>query len=173
MVAGARAVLSWLVPELPRARVAWVRSALAIMAVLDVRFFLSSTDDRAGTPELFQPVVVAQWLHLPPVTDTVAQVLFLGVHLGALALLVGGFARIPAAVQHLGGAVLALTYVLWVLWGMSYGYVSHDHMAITIGVLVLLTAGTSRYGGGRAADATAGWPLRMIQVSPCSPTSAR
>ena len=164
VAAGTRRVLSWLVPELPRARVAWVRAALAVMTVLDVRFFLNATGDRGGTPELFQPVVLAQWLHLPPVTDAAAQVLFLGIHLGALALLLGGLARVPAAVQHVGGAVHALTYVLWVLWAMSYGYVSHDHMAITIGVLVLTTAGTSRYSGGAAADTAAGWPLRMVQV---------
>lgn len=164
IVTGARRTLGWLVPELPRARVAWVRAALAVMTVLDVRFFLNATGDRGGTPELFQPVVLAQWLHLPPVTDAVAQVLFVGIHLGALALILGGFARAPAVVQHAGGAVHALSYVLWVLWAMSYGYVSHDHMAITIGVLVLTTAGTSRYGGGAAADAAAGWPLRMVQV---------
>lgn len=47
---------------------------------------------------------------------------------------------------------------------MSYGYVSHDHMALTVGLVLLVTAGTARYGGGGAADVAAGWPLRMIQV---------
>ncbi|QOR70259.1 hypothetical protein IM660_16885 [Ruania alkalisoli] len=160
----ARRVLAWLVPALPRARVAWVRTALAVMAVLDVRYFLNSTGERGGTPELFAPVLVAEWLHLPPVTDGVAQMLFVGVHVGAVAMVLGGFARVPAAVQHAGGLVLGVSYLLWVLWAMSYGYVSHDHMAIVIGMLVLPTAGTSRYGGGPTADSVAGWPLRMIQL---------
>lgn len=159
-----RAVGRWWVPELPRARVAWVRAALAVMAVIDVRFFLSGTRDRAGTPEFYDPVVVAGWLGLPPVTPAIAMALEIGVYLGALALVLGGFARVPRAIQNAGGIVFALSYVLWVLWGMSYGYVAHDHMAITIGVLLLATAGTARYGGGDAADIAAGWPLRMIQV---------
>lgn len=159
-----RAFARWWVPELPRARVAWVRAALAIMAVLDVRYFLNSTDDRAGTPEFYDPVVLARWLQLPPVTPAIADALFVGVHIGALALVIGGFARVPRLVQNVGGVVLALSYVLWVLWGMSYGYVAHDHMAITVGVVLLVTAGTARYGGGDAADVAAGWPLRMIQV---------
>ncbi|UFU06049.1 hypothetical protein [Ruania halotolerans] len=98
------------------------------MAVLDVRFFLNSTGSRGGTPDVYEPVVVAVWLHLPPVTDAVAQVLFVGVHVGAAAVVLGGFARVPAWVQHAGGVVLGVGFVLWVIWAMSYGYVSHDHM---------------------------------------------
>ncbi|WP_420113653.1 hypothetical protein [Pseudactinotalea sp.] len=159
-----RAVARWWVPALPRARVAWVRAALALMAVIDTRYFLNSTDDRAGTPEFFQPVVAARWLHLPPVTDEIASMLLVGVHLGAVAVVVGGFARVPALVQNLGGVLLGISFLLWALWGMSYGYVAHDHMAITVGLVLLMTAGTARYGGGEAADIAAGWPLRMIQV---------
>lgn len=159
-----RAFAGWWVPELPRARVAWVRAALAVTAVLDVRFFLSSTADRAGTPEFFAPVVLARWLQLPPVTEGIATALLVGVHVGAVAVVIGGFRRVPGLVQNAGGWLLAIAYVLWVLWGMSYGYVAHDHMAITVGIVLLATAGTARYGGGAAADVTAGWPLRMIQV---------
>lgn len=159
-----RAFARWWVPELPRARVAWVRAAIALMAVLDVRFFLSSTSERAGTPEFYDPVVLARWMHLPPVTEPIASALFVGIHVGALAVVAGGFRRLPALVQNLGSIVLAVCYVLWVLWGMSYGYVAHDHMAITVGVVLLATAGTARYGGGLHADVAAGWPLRMIQV---------
>lgn len=159
-----RAFARWWVPELPRARVAWVRALLAVMAVLDVRLFLASTAERALTPQFYDPVVIARWLHLPPVTQTIADVLFLAVHLGALAVVVGGFAVVPRAVQNIGGAVLAVAFALWAIWGMSYGYVSHDHMALTVGLVLLVTAGTARYGGGGAADVAAGWPLRMIQV---------
>lgn len=159
-----RAFARWWVPELPRARVAWVRAVLAAMAVLDVRFFLNSTDDRALTPEFFDPVVLARWLQLPPVTEPIAAGLLVGIHVGAIAVLAGGFRRVPALVQNLGGVALAACYGLWVLWGMSYGYVAHDHMAITVGLVLLTTAGTARYGGGDAADVAAGWPLRMIQV---------
>lgn len=162
--AGTAAFVRWWVPALPRARVAWVRAAIAVMAVLDVRYFLSSTDDRAATPEFFDPVLLARWLHLPPVTATIATALLVGVHVGAVGVLVGGFRRVPALVQHAAGALLAVAYVLWVVWGMSYGYVAHDHMAITVGVVLLTTAGTARYGDGEVADAAAGWPLRMIQV---------
>jgi hypothetical protein len=159
-----RGIIDWWVPELPRARVAWVRAALAIMAVIDVRLFLNSTGDRADTPEFFDPVMAARWLHLPPVTDEIATTLFVGVHAGAAAVVVGGFRRVPAIVQNLGGLILAVAFGLWALWGMSYGYVSHDHMAITVGLLLLATAGTARYGAGDAADRAAGWPLRTLQV---------
>lgn len=159
-----RAFAAWWVPQLPRARVAWVRAALALMAVVDVRWFLNSTDDRAGTPEFYDPVVLARWLHLPPVAEPIATALLVGVHVGAAAVLIGGFARVPRLVQNLGGVLLAISFGLWVLWGMSYGYVAHDHMAITVGLVLLTTAGTARYGGGLQADIAAGWPLRTIQV---------
>lgn len=112
-----RAFARWWVPELPRARVAWVRALLAVMAVLDVRLFLASTAERALTPQFYDPVVIARWLHLPPVTQTIADVLFLAVHLGALAVVVGGFAMVPHAVQNIGGAVLAVAFALWAIWG--------------------------------------------------------
>ena len=163
-MSAARAFARWWVPELPRARVAWVRALLAMMAVLDVRFFLASTAERALTPQFYDPVVIARWLHLPPVTQSIADTLFVAVHLGAVAVVVGGFAAVPRAVQNIGGAVLAVAFALWAIWGMSYGYVSHDHMALTVGLVLLVTAGTARYGGGDAADIAAGWPLRMIQV---------
>jgi len=134
------------------------------MAVLDVRYFLGSTTDRAGTPSFYDPILLARVLHLPPVTPSIADILYLSVHVGAGAVLIGGLARLPRMVQHGGGLVLAGAFSLWAMWGMSYGYVSHDHMAITVGIVLLTTAGTARYGSGAAADERAGWPLRMIQV---------
>ncbi len=72
---------------------------------------------------------------------------------------VGGLARLPAPVQIVGGLLLSLCYGVWAVYGMSFGYVAHDHMAIMVAMLVLPTAATCRYAD-RGGSERAGWALR-------------
>lgn len=157
------AVLRWWLPPVPRARVAVVRATIGVFALLDALFLLRSPRDRAHTPEFYDPVPLAQLLHLPPPTDATAFLTLAGIALGALGLVIGGRRALPAAVQHSGGVLLGVSYLLWCLWGVSFGYVAHDHTAIVVAVAVLPTAGTCRYGQAGRSEA-AGWSLRMVQV---------
>ena len=160
---GAARVLDWWFPMVPRARVAWVRVLIGTVALVDALFLLRSPRDRASTPEFYDPVVLARFLHLPAPGQTTAVLVLTGVAVGLLGLAVGGTARAPGWVQHVGGGLLAGCYLVWCLWGMSFGYVAHDHMAIVVGLLLLLTAGTCRYAD-RTPSESAGWALRMIQI---------
>lgn len=61
--------------------------------------------------------------------------------------------------------LLLLGYWPWCLYAMSFGYVSHDHMAIMVAVAVLPFAGVAHYTSpATARDAGAGWAIRMVQV---------
>lgn len=155
--------MSWLLPSLPRARVAWVRSIIAVVAVLDAALLLSTPRSRAHTPDFYDPVPLARFLFLPAPTPVLATLAMVGIVCGA-ALLVNGGRRRPAAwQQRTGGVLLAVSYLVWCLWAMSFGYVAHDHMAIAVAVAVLPTAGVARYAD-TGADERAGWALRMVQI---------
>lgn len=157
------ALVRWWLPELPRARVAVVRVLVGVMALLDALLLLSSPRHRALTPQFYDPVVLAQALALPAPTPVTAHLALTGIALATLALAVGGGRRVPAWVQHVGGGLLWVCYSVWCLWGMSFGYVAHDHMAIMVAVAVLPTAGTCRWHD-RATSPAAGWALRMVQL---------
>lgn len=157
------AVVSWWFPQVPRARAAWVRVLLGSVALLDALVLLRAPLHRAGTPEFYAPVVLGRALQLPPPTQLTAVLVLLGIAVGLVGLVVGATARAPAWVQHVGGVLLAGCYLVWCLWGMSFGYVAHDHMAIVVGLLLLVTAGTCRYADTSLSE-PAGWALRMIQL---------
>lgn len=156
-------LLGWWFPRVPRARAAWVRVLLGSVALLDALLLLRAPLHRSGTPQFYDPVVLADLLRLPPPTLATALVVLVGIAVGLVGLVVGATARAPAWVEHVGGVLLAGCYLVWCLWGMSFGYVAHDHMAIVVGCLLLVTAGTCRYADPAPSEA-AGWALRMIQI---------
>jgi len=47
---------------------------------------------------------------------------------------------------------------------MGFGYVAHDHMAIVVAMVVLLTAGRADFGD-RTPSRRAGWALRCMQIA--------
>ncbi|MFX0538799.1 hypothetical protein ACQBAT_09025 [Ornithinimicrobium sp. Y1847] len=154
----------WWFPQVPRARVAWVRVLIGTVAAVDALFLLNAPRHRAGTPEFYTPVALARLLQLPAPSQVTAYLVLLGILLGLAGLVLGGRTRTPAWVQHAGGLLLGVSYLIWCLWGMSFGYVAHDHMAIIVAVLLLPTAGTSRYADTHLPSPAAGWALRMVQV---------
>lgn len=165
----AAAMARWWLPDLPRQRVAWMRVVVAVMCVLDVLLLLPSPRERAGTPQFYDPVPLAEALRLPAPTPSIATILAAVVVLGATAVVLGGRDRlggrpVPGWVQVVGGWALAAAYLVWAVYAMSFGYVAHDHMALCVAVAVLPTAGVCRYGGPLQTDPRAGWALRMVQV---------
>lgn len=159
------AVIGWWFPEVPRARLAWCRVVVAVTAVVDIRWILSSPRNRAETPHLYDPIPLARFLHLPAPTPAITTALTWLVVLGAVGVVAGGLRRVPAAVGPVAGVVLGAAYLIWCTYGMSFGYVAHDHMAIMVAAVLLPTAGTARYADAHLVrSGAAGWALRMVQV---------
>ncbi|QDO88922.1 hypothetical protein FNH13_11790 [Ornithinimicrobium ciconiae] len=158
-----RAVIGWLVAPVPRARVAWVRVIIGTVALIDALFLLRSPRDRGSTPEFYDPIPVAAALGLPAPTTVIALSLLVGIATGLVLLILGARDRPPASVQVTGGLLLGACYTTWCLYGMSFGYVAHDHMAIVLATLLLPTAGICRYRDRTPTEA-AGWALRVVQI---------
>lgn len=140
-----------------------MRIIIGTVALLDALFLLRSPRDRTSTPEFYDPIPVAGVFGLPAPTTPIALGLLVGIAAGLVLIVVGARDRPPAGVQVTGGLLLAGCYTVWCLYGMSFGYVAHDHMAIVLATLLLPTAGVCRFGDLTRTEA-AGWALRAVQV---------
>ncbi|MCS6710800.1 hypothetical protein JSY14_01720 [Brachybacterium sp. EF45031] len=150
-------VLRWLMPPLPVARAARLHRLVAVVVVLDVLLFADDVPAHARSPEFYRPLLLARLLHLPAVTPTLAGILLV-VILTAAAMVIAG------RTQRIAGAVLAVSFWVWMLWSQSYGYVSHDQMALMVAVAVLPTVPALTSRSERVSRA-AGWALRSIQLA--------
>lgn len=179
-------IARWWFPSMPLARVAVLRTAVYLFAIVDMTFFVKDVHVAGLVPELYQPLFVARLLHLPTPTPTLVHVLEWLVPIAAL---VAASGRLP----RLAGWIAGLGYCWWLVISMSYGKVDHDHMAIVVAMLVLPTIGRARLtdaerlderaraetrhathrpraraksnatkGAGRSE--AAGWALRCVQV---------
>ncbi len=150
--------LDWFMPQIPLARVAVLRVLLYLFVIIDVFTISNDVIAHGWTPELYQPLWLARFLHLPPVSVLGAQILLVAII---------GFSLLAAAgiLQRLSGWVVAITFGAWMFYTQGYGYVAHDHMALVIAVLVLPTIGIARFRDVGVTSAKAGWALKVIQIS--------
>ncbi|MGO2863101.1 MAG: hypothetical protein ACTIC1_18220 [Brevibacterium sp.] len=151
-------VLRWFMPEIPLARVAVFRVFIYVFIIIDVLTISGDVIPHGWTPDLYQPLWLARFLHLPPVSVLGAQIL--------LAFIIV-FSLLAAAgiLQRISGWIVAITFGAWMFYTQGYGYVAHDHMALVIAALVLPTIGIARFREGRTTSARAGWAFRVVQVS--------
>jgi hypothetical protein len=153
----AAGIVDWLVPAVPAARVAWLRRVLAAFALLDATVFTNHVLDHVHVAAFWNPGVVGRTLQLPAPTSVTAT--------AALVLVAAGCALSwTRRLGHLGWVCTALGYLPWVLWSMGFGYVAHDHMAIVVAVLALLSVGRADADDLRPSR-TAGWALRCVQIA--------
>ena len=75
---------------------------------------------------------------------------------GSLVLAAG---RCPRALGYL----VAAAFTWWVVIGMSFGKVDHDHLALVIAVWVMPSAGRARWTDTRSHE-RAGWVIRWVQI---------
>jgi len=68
---------------------------VAVTAVVDATFLLTSPRNRTGTPEFYEPVPLARLLQLPAPTPTSTWALMAAVALGAVLLVAGGTRPAP------------------------------------------------------------------------------
>lgn len=150
--------LRWFMPEVPLARVAVFRVFIYLFIIIDVLTISGDVIAHGWTPEFYQPLWLARFLHIPAVSVVGAQILLT---------LIIVFSLLAAAgiLQRLSGWAVALSFGAWMFYTQGYGYVAHDHMALVIAAFVLPTIGTARFRDVGTASARAGWALRMVQIS--------
>ncbi len=146
----------WLAPA-PKARVALFRTAIYLFVVFDVLMLVNDVVPHGYAPALYQPLLVGRLLHLPTPTPAITHTLQVVLLASTL---VGASGRLP----RLAGWTVAAGYLWWVIIGMSYGKVDHDHLALVVALWVLPTVGPAGFGDRTPSEA-AGWALRAVQVA--------
>lgn len=150
------AVSGWFLPELPYARIAMIRAIIYPFLIIDMLYIAFDTIFHGYVPELHAPTFIARLLHLPPLSVLQAQILFWVITVFAVLAACGVW-------QRVSGWVAGLGFWLWMLTSLGFGYVSHDHMALMIALLVLPTVGVVKFTDPRSG-AAAGWALRVMQI---------
>ncbi|MFY1631886.1 DCC1-like thiol-disulfide oxidoreductase family protein [Solwaraspora sp. WMMB335] len=148
----------WLFEAVPLGRVAALRTVAYLFIVFDLLVYSSWVRARGEVPaELYQPLAVARFLHLPPPAGLLVDLVWWALLLLAPLAATG---RLP---RLLGWAVFAL-YLEWLIIAMSYGKVDHDRFAFLVALAVLPTVGAARHGD-RCRSEAAGWALRVVQIA--------
>ncbi|GAA1869011.1 hypothetical protein [Brevibacterium marinum] len=148
----------WFTPQISLARVAIFRVLVYLFVIIDVLTISNDVIAHGWTPDLYQPLWLARFLHIPPVNVLGAQILLAAIIIFSLTAAAG-------ILQRLSGWIVAITFGLWMFYTQGYGYVAHDHMALVIAVVVLPTVGVARFRDVGTTSAKAGWALRVVQIS--------
>ncbi|GAA1928198.1 HTTM domain-containing protein [Brevibacterium antiquum] len=151
-------IVAWFTPQISLARVAVFRVIVYIFVIIDVLTISADVIPHGWTPDLYKPLWLARFLHIPPVSVLGAQILLAAIIVFALMAAAG-------VLQRISGWIVAITFGLWMFYTQGYGYVAHDHMALVIAVVVLPTVGVARFRDVGATSAKAGWALRVVQIS--------
>jgi hypothetical protein len=131
-------VTDWFFPALPTARIAVLRAAIYPFVIVDMLLLVNDVVDKSRSPEgLYRPLALERALHLPAPQPSWVQALRAVV---LLACLVAATGRLP----RLAGWIVAAGFLEWVMLGMSYGKVDHDHLALLAALWVLPTVGPAR-----------------------------
>ena len=156
--ASANPFLRWFMPAVPLARVAVFRVFIYVFIIIDVLTISGDVIAHGWTPEFYQPLWLARFLHIPAVSVLGAQILLT---------LIIVFSLLAAAgiLQRISGWAVAISFGAWMFYTQGYGYVAHDHMALVIAAFVLPTIGTARFRDVGTASAKAGWALRIVQIA--------
>lgn len=150
--------MSWFFPSVPLARIAWLRVLVYVVVILDVFVFTAFPIGHGGVPaELYQPLPFRDLLHLPQPSPVYVQVLRVVIVVSALVAMSG---RLP----RLAGWVCAAGMLDWLSNAYSYSKINHDHFALIVALCVLPLVGRALFGD-REESESAGWTLRIIQVS--------
>ena len=148
----------WWFSPMPRARVAWLRTAVYAFVWLDVLVMRPWVRQHGDVPGAFyRPLAIGDLLHLPTPTHRLATVVM--VLLLAFSA-IGAVGRLP----RLAGTAVFLLYLEWMVIAFSYGKVDHDRFGFLVALAVLPTVGLARHRDN-TPDERAGWAVRCIQVA--------
>jgi hypothetical protein len=152
-----RAVVGWWLSPVPLARVAVLRAAIYLFVIWDMLYVTNDVIGHGYAPALYQPTLFARVLPFPEPSVPVAWTLLVVTIVGCLVAAAG---RLP----RLAGGTVAVTFTAWMMNSQGFSYVSHDHMALMVAVLVLPTVGRARFTDTESSQA-AGWAVRAVAVA--------
>lgn len=153
-----RGLMGWLFEPLPLHRIAVMRWVAYLFVLVDVFLTTSWVATKAYAPQsLYQPLHIAELLHLPHPTYTYVTVLKWLLVASALLAATGWRPRYT-------GTAVAVLYLLWMFVGMSYGKVDHDRFAYLTLLVLLPSVGAARWGERRRSEA-AGFALQTVFVA--------
>lgn len=153
-----RGLLGWLFEPLPLHRIAVMRVIAYLFILVDVFLTTSWVATKAYAPQsLYQPLHIAELLHLPHPTFGYVTTLKWLLVIAALIAATGRWPRIT-------GTAVAVLYLLWMIVGMSYGKVDHDRFAFLALLVLLPSVGVARWGETRRSEA-AGFALQSVFVA--------
>jgi hypothetical protein len=148
---------SWLAPAVPLGRVGALRTLVHLFVLVDVALVTPWAFSHGDTStELYHPLLLRQWLHLPAPSHVYVRVLLAVVVVSAL---VAASGRLP----RLAGWTCCAAMLDWWSNAFSYSKVDHDHFAIVVALAVLPTVGRAGWRDREPSEA-AGWALRCVQV---------
>ncbi|HEX8497618.1 MAG TPA: hypothetical protein VF661_10540 [Actinomycetales bacterium] len=153
------AARSWFSPQVPLRRIAVLRTVIYLFVIVDVLKIGNDPIAHGDVPqELYRPIMLREWLHLPAPSPDYVRVLFVVLVASALVAAAG---RLPRA----AGLVCLLAFLDWMSNNYSYSKIDHDQFALVVALAVLPTAGPARWSDpdGLRTEA-AGWSVRMMQV---------
>jgi hypothetical protein len=150
-------VVRWWTAPIPLARVAVFRTVVYLFLLYDIFVLVNDVVPHGYAAELYRPLFIARVLPLPEPSPPLVHTLQVVLVVGALVAATG---RLP----RLAGWVIAVCYLEWLIIGMSFGKVDHDHLALLVAVWVLPTVGRARFGDLTPSEA-GGWAFRCVQVA--------
>ena len=157
----------WSQPAIPASRLARLGVIAYIFLPLDMLFANRWIALHGQVPSrLYRPVMVARLIHLPTPTTTwvnLIQILTVSAAMIALAGVIAG-RRLPSIVDRIARTFVPLGYLWWMFVAMSYGKVDHDRIGY-LTLLVVLACVHELNTKNHAPDRTAGWLLRMVQIT--------
>ncbi|HEU0214939.1 MAG TPA: hypothetical protein VFR13_12685 [Jiangellaceae bacterium] len=152
-----RRAAGWWTTPVPLARAAVFRVIVYLFVLYDIFVLVNDVVPHGYAPELYQPLFIGRVLPLPTPSPALVHGLQIVLVMGALVAATG---RLP----RLAGWVVAVCYLEWLIVGMSFGKVDHDHLALLVALWVLPTVGPARFTDATQSEA-AGWAFRCVQVA--------
>lgn len=144
-------------PEVPLARVAWMRRLIYPFVVFDVLVNVTDPIPHGDVPAgLYRELPVRDLLGLPMPEPVYVRVLLAVILVSAV---IAALGRLP----RLAGWVCAVGMLDWMSNAFSYSKIDHDHFALMVALFVLPTLGRARTDD-LTPSRSAGWALRMIQI---------
>ncbi|HXU97565.1 MAG TPA: hypothetical protein VFP03_05650 [Jiangellaceae bacterium] len=150
-------VVRWWTAPIPLARVAVFRTVVYLFLLYDIFVLVNDVVPHGYAAELYRPLFIGRVLPLPEPSPPLVHTLQVVLVVGALVAATG---RLP----RLAGWVVAVCYLEWLIIGMSFGKVDHDHLALLVAMWVLPTVGRARFGDLTPSEA-GGWAFRCVQVA--------
>jgi hypothetical protein len=148
----------WFFPALPASRIAVLRAAIYLFVIFDLLMLVNDVVAKSQAPAgLYRPLALERALRLPAPQHGWVQALRAVLIVSCLIAATG---RLPRVL----GWVIAAGFLEWLMLGMSYGKVDHDHLALLTALFVLPTVGRVRAHDERP-DERAGWAIRCVQVA--------